>query len=529
MFKNSTVVLLVLIAHLAAAQVKSSYLYNTSMPYGTLDIRTRISSSDYFYIQENKTFSFRESAPGVRTNTYLDMTSWDSSPYKQGNLRRKVGTADRFVMNYRLLPPLNYSTAAPEGYPLIVVMHGAIERGNCYYNNCYHANWDYEPNANVPAAPKTSTHKLLNNDHHISIGGFTHLDARNKAVGKLPGDPSLTSRSFPGFVLYAQMFNVWDEGNVQDVIRLVRLISDKYKIDRNKIYIHGLSIGGYAVYEAIKRAPWLFAAALPMSAVNDAKIFLHQQQGRVSHIPLWIFQGGQDTSPSPSYTNSLVSKFRTAGAIVRYSLYSTLGHTCWNKAYSEPDFFSWMQKQSKRNIHVAKGIAVIDASKGQYPRMNLAEGFFAYQWEKDGVIISGATTHYYIARSPGRYRARFSRVAAPTSTQWNKWSDPVQITSSATMAAAADSAVVAEEAEVLSVYPNPSSGGSLMIHLNTKDAGLHKITIFDVTGRIAMVSEVSGAELMEGFAVDVPATMAPGLYTILIQGQKVFREKLVIQ
>src|SRR6187551_2174032 len=83
------------------AQVKSSYEYNTAMPYGTLDIRTRISSTDYYYLLENKTFSFRESAPGVRTNTYVDMTTWDSSPYRQGNLRRRTGTKDAFVMNYR--------------------------------------------------------------------------------------------------------------------------------------------------------------------------------------------------------------------------------------------------------------------------------------------------------------------------------------------------------------------------------------------------------------------------------------------
>src|SRR5688572_5011735 len=116
-------------------QVKSTYIYNTAMPYGTLDLRTKISSTDYFYIQEGKTFSYRESSPGVRTNTYLDMTSFDSSPYGQGNLRRKVGAADKFIMNYRLLPPLNYSATFADGYPLMLLLHGAVERANCYYNN----------------------------------------------------------------------------------------------------------------------------------------------------------------------------------------------------------------------------------------------------------------------------------------------------------------------------------------------------------------------------------------------------------
>ena len=114
-----------MVAFYSFAQVKSSYQYSTTMPYGTLDIRTRISSSDYYYLQENRTFSFRESSPGVPTNKYLDMTSWDSSPYKEGNLRRRIGTVDKFIMNYRLLFPAGYNSTYAQGYPMMVHFHGA--------------------------------------------------------------------------------------------------------------------------------------------------------------------------------------------------------------------------------------------------------------------------------------------------------------------------------------------------------------------------------------------------------------------
>src|SRR5687768_10133750 len=99
------------------AQVDTSFIYSTTMPYGTLDIRLRKSATRYYYLQEDTTFSFRESSPGVKTNTYRDMTSWDSSPYKQGNLRERSGTQDLFVMNYRLLPPVNYNPNFADGYP----------------------------------------------------------------------------------------------------------------------------------------------------------------------------------------------------------------------------------------------------------------------------------------------------------------------------------------------------------------------------------------------------------------------------
>ena len=89
----------------AFSQVDTSYIYNTNMPYGTLDLRLAKSPTRYFYLQENITFSYRESAPGVKTNTFRSMTTWNSSPYGEGNLREVNGSSDNFVMNYRLLKP----------------------------------------------------------------------------------------------------------------------------------------------------------------------------------------------------------------------------------------------------------------------------------------------------------------------------------------------------------------------------------------------------------------------------------------
>ena len=90
---------LMLILRSSFGQVDTSYVYRTGLPYGTLDIRIAKSATRYYYLQEGKTFSYRESSPGVKTNTFRDMTSWDSSPYTQGNLREKNGTSDAFVLN----------------------------------------------------------------------------------------------------------------------------------------------------------------------------------------------------------------------------------------------------------------------------------------------------------------------------------------------------------------------------------------------------------------------------------------------
>jgi hypothetical protein len=422
-------VLGLLIFNLSLAQVDTTFIYRSGMPYGTLDIRIAKSSSRYYYLQENKTFSFRESSPGVRTNTYRDMTGWDSSPFAQGNLREKNGTADYFIMNYRLLFPQSYNTSYSEGYPLIVMMHGLGERGNCWNNDCYWGDRYWKPNTNSPAAPTLTTSELLNNDHNLLHGGNTHLQMRNAAGSKLPNDPTLPDRSFPGFVLFPQNLNGWDATQASDVIRIVRLMIKKYNIDPNRVYIHGLSNGGAAVYDVVKRAPWLFSAAATMSAVSDGSIISQNLIPKVITIPVWTFQGGQDTNPSPSKTSGYVKKFKEGGMTVRYTLYSNLGHGTWNKAYSEPDFFKWLRDQNKSRIHVYADNPTLCSTTGSGVKLDYAEGFLAYQWEKNGVIISGATSASYTATTPGTYRARFSRISrTPSATQWNDWSQAVTVT-----------------------------------------------------------------------------------------------------
>lgn len=527
------------------AQVKNNYQYSTSTPYGTLDIRTRISSSDYYYLQENKTFSFRESSPGVKTNKYLDMTSWESSPYRQGNLRHKVGTKDLFVMNYRLLFPVGYKSTYTQGYPMIVLMHGAVERGNCYYNNCYHGGWSYTPQANSPPAPTSPTHRLLNNDHSLAVGGKQHLDARNLAGTRLPNDPSMPGRAFPGFVLVTQMLNEWEPLQVQDMIRIVRLLAAKYRIDPDRIYIHGLSIGGYAVYEAVKRAPWLFAAALPMSASADAQIFTHNQGAKVAHVPFWIFQGGKDTRPTPAYTEGIINNLKKYGAVVRYSLYADLGHVVWNRAYAQRDFFSWMLKKNKADLHVFAGNTVIDKSKNQYPKLMLAEGFLAYQWEKNGVILS-VKTNTFTVTSPGTYRARFSRKSAyPTAAQWNRWSVPVKITQVTTSTAIASTgARTAEEnlevqpdaaeeypaEEALSVYPNPATLSDLTVQFTTSGESPVEVRILDPLGRALYSNVFSSADLLRGERLALPASSRGGMYIVMItQGTRQVRRKVLVR
>lgn len=413
----------------AFSQVDTSFIYNTNMPYGTLDLRLAKSATRYYYLQEDITFSYRESSPGVKTNTYVSMTNWNTSAYGQGNLREVNGSSDNFVMNYRLLKPKNYNASYSPGYPIIIMFHGGGEAANCWIDTrCHWATASYNPVTNSPPAPTNSNHNLLNNDRNLLHGGAAHLNAVNLAGSKLPDDPTLAARAFPGFVLFPQTLNGWGPSNtVQDAIRILRLIIKKYNIDESRVYIHGLSNGGGGVYNALKRAPWLFAAAIPMSAVNDGGIINQGFAPEVGKLPLWIFQGGQDNNPTPGKTYGYVRGFTKAGGSVRYYLYPNLGHGTWNTAYNQPDFFTWMLSKRKYNPHIFFGEPIICNTTQTGVRMGFSKGYFAYQWQRDGHIIQGENDAEITANTPGTYHGRFSRKPNPSEADWERWSDPIVV------------------------------------------------------------------------------------------------------
>jgi predicted esterase len=431
--------------HLCTAQVDTAAVPHTNIYSGDkFLINTTL---EHFRIHDG-TYSYRSGNSGGAANPgFFDKTTWNSSPYKAGYL----DSASNFRMNYRYLEPTGYDPAYSPGYPLVVMLEGAVERANCYTNTggtqCYYGTKKYKPHYQIgtmgfpPIITDADRNNLFNNDHQLLNGGQAHLTARNKANGKKPNDPTLDPKSFPGFVLFPQMLNGWDGfqnsswmGDINDMIRIVRLMIKTYNIDPNRIYIHGLSNGGRGTLTALYAADWLFAAAAPMSAINSPPHNAYRQDPDILNIPIWFFQGGKDGNPKPADTEATVSYLLNRGANVRYTLYPNLGHGTWNTAYAEPDFWSWLLSKNKSDIHVyGGGVARVCATTGAGARMYLSREFYAYQWERNGVIIPGATSYTYTATTPGTYRARFSRKTSNPTTEsdWNQWSKPVEVGTSA--------------------------------------------------------------------------------------------------
>jgi predicted peptidase len=126
------------------------------------------------------------------------------------------------------------------------------------------------------------------------------------------------------------------------LIGLIQQLKKTLRIDSNRIYITGLSMGGYGTYDAIQRYPNLFAAAVPVCGAGDAS-----KAPSIVHLPIWIFHGAEDPAVDPKYSLEMFQALTKAGAHPGFTQYPEVGHFSWLHAYSDPLMIEWLFRQHK--------------------------------------------------------------------------------------------------------------------------------------------------------------------------------------
>jgi predicted peptidase len=126
------------------------------------------------------------------------------------------------------------------------------------------------------------------------------------------------------------------------LIMLIHQVIKKLPIDSNRIYITGLSMGGYGTYDAIERYPNLFAAAVPVCGGGDVS-----RAASIAHIPIWIFHGAEDPAVNPLFSIDMAAALTRAGAHPGFTQYPEVGHFSWLGAYSDKLMLEWMFRQHK--------------------------------------------------------------------------------------------------------------------------------------------------------------------------------------
>ena len=114
-------------------------------------------------------------------------------------------------------------------------------------------------------------------------------------------------------------------------------------IDTNRIYVTGLSMGGFGTWDLISRYPNKFAAAAPVCGGGDIK-----QAHKLVNIPIWAFHGAKDRVVTVNRTRDMIEAIKNSGGTPKYTEYPNLGHFCWDAAYNEQDFLEWLFSQCKK-------------------------------------------------------------------------------------------------------------------------------------------------------------------------------------
>ncbi len=131
----------------------------------------------------------------------------------------------------------------------------------------------------------------------------------------------------------------WDSS---ELFNIFKLVEKKYRIDKNRIYLTGFSMGGFGSLKFAKDYPDLFAAIAPVCSGGSK--FL---AGFIKHIPSWFFHGKKDTIIEFQKTKILVDELKVLGAEVKLTEYEDLGHEIWEQTYKNKALYNWFLLHSK--------------------------------------------------------------------------------------------------------------------------------------------------------------------------------------
>jgi hypothetical protein len=134
---------------------------------------------------------------------------------------------------------------------------------------------------------------------------------------------------------------------------ILKEVMEFCNVDRDRVYVTGISMGGYGTFDALARHGSWFAAGVPVCGGCDPETDARANR----RIPLWMVHGSADTVVPPVGSRLMYAKIRSMGGDkVRYTEYSGLNHGIWDNAYSDREMVEWMFAQSRyeRRIQAEK-------------------------------------------------------------------------------------------------------------------------------------------------------------------------------
>ena len=239
--------------------------------------------------------------------------------YGQNEFEKKIYvTPSGDSLNYRLLRPEIEQKG--HKYPLVLFLHGAGERGSDNEKQLFHGSQMWL--------------NPVNRENYPAFVLFPQCpESGYWAYTERPS--SFEPEHMPSDVPLSPIFTV------------LKKLLDSYlampQVDKQRVYIIGLSMGAMGTYDLTIRYPEVFAAAIPIcGTVNPTRLKAAKE------IKIRIFQGDADTVVPVNGSRQAYKALKAAGADVKYMEFPGVTHGSWNPAFNLPDFMSWLFSQKKK-------------------------------------------------------------------------------------------------------------------------------------------------------------------------------------
>ncbi|WP_306013831.1 MULTISPECIES: prolyl oligopeptidase family serine peptidase [unclassified Allomuricauda] len=161
------------------------------------------------------------------------------------------------------------------------------------------------------------------------------------------GPPKMLAegKQFPFLILAPQNSHAKKWWNTEAVIQLLDSVTGMNRVDKNRIYVSGLSRGGSAAWELATQYPDKFAAMAVVCGMTPLPYAHWIDQ----EMPIWVFHGDQDDVIGVEESDKMVAKLRDMGHDVRYTRYKGVGHNAWDRAYTTDSLYTWLANQKRKH------------------------------------------------------------------------------------------------------------------------------------------------------------------------------------
>ena len=222
---------------------------------------------------------------------------------------RRFVSASNESLRYLLFVPTHYDSR--KMYPLVLWLHGGGARGD---NPKTILSWGDQHGPLFFARPD-------NQSNHPCF-----ILAPQCPAGKLWADP----------------FSDQPLDQIRLVLEMLDSIEREFSIDSKRLYVIGISMGGFATWDIIARHPSRFAAAVPIcGGGNPAKA------PRMVKTAIWAFHGEKDDLVKVNESRVMIEAVERGGGKPKYTEYKGVGHNAWEKAFNEPGFLKWIFSRMK--------------------------------------------------------------------------------------------------------------------------------------------------------------------------------------